>query len=185
MSVFRTARTGLLILSMMLVVTAPLSAQGKGSDARAAVQDFFNLLKAKKYAQLYDYLPGEMQQQMTREQLTQALKRLDDFIIIERLEIGRVQQRTVSGTSFAVIDTTLYGQLKRPVEINGQKVETGKVIVQQYLFREGSQWKVATADGQTRARFLKRYPEFARSFQLSPPQFFLKQNGQWKSFTRR
>jgi len=59
------------------------------------------------------------------------------------------------------------------------------VVVQQYLFSEDGQWKVATADGQTRAQFLKRYPEFSKSFQLTQPQFFLRQNGQWKAFSRK
>ncbi len=174
----------LIILSLMLA-TLPTLSQGKATnDARAAVQSFFELLKAKNYAELYDYLPTEMRQRIPREQLAQGLKRLDDFLVIEKMEIGRVQQRRISGSDYAVIETTLYGRLRRPMETNGQKLEAGKVIVQQYLFKEGQQWKIATADGNTRARFLKLHPEFDKSFQLKQPRFFIKQNGAWKAFGR-
>jgi hypothetical protein len=182
MVVFRKFLIVLLVCS--LVPALPVQAQRRG-EARAAVQNFFNLLKMKKYQELYAFLPREMQQRVTREQFVQTLRRLDDFIIVERMEIGRVQQRSSADRSFAVIDTTLYGQLKRPLQLNGQPVEAGKVVVQQYLFSEDGQWKVATADGQTRAQFLKRYPEFSKSFQLTQPQFFLRQNGQWKAFSRK
>ncbi|HWQ33952.1 MAG TPA: hypothetical protein VNQ79_13965 [Blastocatellia bacterium] len=182
MVVFRKFLIALFVYSSLMAL--PVQAQ-RGGDARAAVQSFFNLLKMKKYQELYAFLPREMQQRVTREQLVQMLKRLDDFITIERMEIGRVQQRSIAGNSFAVIDTTLYGQLKRPLQLNGEPVEAGKVIVQQYLFREDGQWKVATADGHTRAQFLKRYPEFSRGFQFTQPQFFLRQNGQWKAFSRK
>jgi hypothetical protein len=155
------------------------SGQTKGSsEARTTVQKFFDLLKAQQYAALYDYLPAELQRQLTREQLTQRLKRLEEFIVIERLEVGRVQQRG----DFAVIDTVLYGRLKRPLTMGNQKIEFGKVAVQQYLFKEGRQWKVITADNNTRAQFLRRYPEFSKGFQFTQPQFFVKQNGRWVAF---
>lgn len=155
-----------------------VAAQGKvAGDPRGAVEAFFNLLKSQQYPALYDYLPSEMQKRATREQVAQGLKRLDGFISIERLEVGRVQQRG----DFAVIDTTLYGRLKRPLEMGGQKVEAGKIAVQQYLFKEGGQWKVATADDRTRAHFLKQHPEFSQGFQFARPQFFIKQGRQWKA----
>ncbi|HZS03773.1 MAG TPA: hypothetical protein VFD58_02780 [Blastocatellia bacterium] len=170
----------------LLLSAAPAGAQAKGGDdARKAVQAFFDLLKAKKYSELYDYLPGEMQKRVTRGQVAEGLKRLDSFIIIERMEIGRVQRRSVGGDEFAVIDTTLYGRLRNPLESNGQKLEAGKVAVQQYLFKEGPHWKVATADGKTREQFLKRYPEFSKGFQFTQPQFFIKRNGQWKAMGRQ
>jgi hypothetical protein len=173
----------LITLALLLpLVLLPGRAQVKGAkDARAAVQTFFDLLRSQKYSALYDYLPREMQQRVTREQLTEGLKRLDGFLVIERMEIGRVQQRG----DFAVVDTTIYGRLRRPMEINSQKVEEGKVAVQQYLFKEGTQWKVATADGNTRAYFLKRYPNFSKEFQFTQPQFFIKQNGSWKAVGSR
>jgi len=172
----------IIIIGCLLLAQAFTIAQTKSnSEVRAAVQKFFDLLKSQRYAALYDYLPTELQRQLTREDLTQRLKQLEDSITIERLEIGRVQQRG----DFAVIDTALYGRLKRPIEIKGQKIEFGKVAVQQYLIKEGKQWKIITADNNTRAQFLKRYPEFNQGFQFTQPQFFVKQNGQWVSLGGR
>lgn len=171
-----------IIVGCVLFAQAFTLAQTKGSnEARATVQKFFDLLKSQQYTALYDYLPTELQRQLTREQLTQSLKQLGDSITIERLEIGRVQQRG----DFAVIDTALYGRLKHPMEMGGQKVELGKVAVQQYLIKEGKQWKIITADNNTRAQFLKRYPDFNQGFQFTPTQFFIKQNGRWVTFGRR
>ncbi len=178
-------RLALIAFCLLLAAMPTLSQARANNDARAAVQSFFELLKAKKYAELYAYLPTEMQQRMPREQLTEGLKRLDGFLVIEKMEIGRIQQRTISGNDYAVIETTLYGRLKHPMETGGQKLEAGKVIVQQYLFKEGQQWKVATADGNTRARFLKLHPEFGKGFEFHPPQFLIKQNGAWKAFGSR
>ncbi|HZN10965.1 MAG TPA: DUF4126 family protein [Blastocatellia bacterium] len=164
----------------LLLAGAAVPAQTREPDARGAVRAFFELLKTQQYAALYDYLPADLQRQLTREQLTQSLQRLGQFIAIERLEIGRVQQRG----DLAVIDTTIYGTLKRPFEFDGQRVDAGRVAVQQYLFREGDRWKVATADSNTRDAFLRRHPEFDRQFQFTNPQFAIKQNGQWKPFGR-
>lgn len=144
-------------------------------DARGAVQSFFTLLKSQKYAELYDFLPSELQKQITREQLTGSMKRLEANLAIERMEIGRVQQRG----EVAVVDTTIYGNLKRPMEMNGQQVKEGRVTVQQFLFKENGQWKVVTADNRSRDFFLKRNPNFKQQFQLAQPQFAFKQNGKW------
>jgi hypothetical protein len=170
----------LLLACALCGETFAQAAAARAADPRAAVQFFFALLKSGQYAALYDYLPAEMQQRVTREKLTESLKRLSGFIVLERMEVGRVQQRG----DFAVIDTTFYGRLLRPLEMNGQKLQEGRVSVQQYLFKEQGRWKVATSDSSTRAHFLKRHPEFKRDFQFTPPQFAFKQNGQWKSFTR-
>lgn len=170
----------LVILALFCLPRCPAAAQSKqsaarGSDPRAVVQSFFTLLKAGNYVALYDYLPAEVQQRVTRESLTESLKRLSGFIALERMDIGRVQQRG----DFAVIDTTFYGRLLRPLEMNGQKIQEGRVAVQQYLFKENGMWKLATSDSTTRAYFLKRHPEFKQGFQFTPPQFAFKQNGRW------
>lgn len=150
-------------------------------DAKGAVNSFFSLLKGQKYAALYDYLPAEMQQKMSREQLTNSLKRLSSFINIERMDIGRVQQKG----DFAVVDTTIYGKLTRSVKPSDgntdKQVQEGKVAVQQYLFKENGHWKVATADSSARNYFLKKHPDFKQGFQFTQPRFFIKQNGQWKA----
>jgi hypothetical protein len=170
-------RLSFTILVCLALALAATNAQSKkaGGDARTAVEKFFALLKSQQYAALYDFLPGQLQQQLTREQLTQSLKRLDAQLALERLEIGRVQQRG----DFAVVDTTIYGKLKRPLQMNGAEINEGRVSAQQFLLKENNQWKVVTADDRVRNFFLKRYPEFNKQFQLSPPQFAFKQNGQW------
>ncbi len=168
----KIVRLALLALTLFSV-SAATPVQSK--DARSAVQSFFSLLKSQKYSELYEFLPSELQKQTTREQLTNSLKRLDAFLSIERMEIGRVQQRG----ELAVVDTTIFGSLKRAMEINGQQVKEGRVSVQQYLFKENGQWKVVTADNRARDFFLKRNPNFKQQFQLTQPQFAFKQNGKW------
>lgn len=160
-----------------LALGAGAAAQQKQPDnaARAAVEKFFALLKTQQYAQLYDFLPSELQGQLTREQLTASLQRLDSFLTIERLQIGRVQQQG----DFAVVDTTIYGRLKKPLRFNEAEITEGRVVAQQYLFKENGQWKVVTADDRTRAYFLKRNPNFNQQFQLARPQFAFKRAGQW------
>ncbi|HQR34658.1 MAG TPA: NTF2-like N-terminal transpeptidase domain-containing protein [Blastocatellia bacterium] len=150
-------------------------AQNKTGDARSAVQSFFSLLKTQKYTELHDFLPSQLQKQTTREQLAESLKRLDQFLTIQRMEIGRVQQRG----DYAVVDTTIYGNLKRTMNMNGEEVKEGRVSVQQYLLKEEGRWRITTADNRTRDFFLKRNPEFKQQFQLTQPQFALKQSGKW------
>ncbi len=157
-------------------------AQGKNlaKSPRAAVQGFFTLLKSQQYASLYDYLPSRLQQQVTPEQLAESLKRLGSYILIDRMEIGRVQQIG----DFAVIDTTIYGLLKRPIEIDGVQVKEGRVSAQQYLFKENNRWRVVTADSRTRDFFLKENPQFNRQFQFSQPRFEFKQGDRWTPLIR-
>jgi hypothetical protein len=172
------------IFSIALILfcfALPLAAQSKPSSPRAAVQTFFSLLKSRKYDALYDFLPAQLQQQTTREQLAQSLKRLDGFLVIEQLEIGRVQERN----EFAVVDTTIYGRLKQPMTLNNEEIREGRASVQQFLFREDGKWKLATADNRTQNFFLKRNPEFNKQFQITRPRFEFKQNGQWTAFGPR
>jgi hypothetical protein len=161
---------------LLLVLQEPLLAQSGPGAARHVVGSFFSLLKSQKYDALYDFLPLQFQQQITREQLTQSLKRLHTFLKIEKLEIGRVQERG----EFAVVDTTIYGRLKQPMKVEGMEVDQGRVSVQQFLFRENGQWKLATADNRSQAFFLKRNPNFNKQFQLARPKFEVKQNGKWE-----
>lgn len=170
----------LVLICAVLFSTALSQNRSQSKDARAAVTSFFSLLKSQQYAALYDFLPSQLQRQITREQLSLSLKRLESFIAIERLEIGRVQQRG----DIAVVDTTIYGRLKKPLNFDGQEVNEGRVTVQQYLFKEGGQWKVATADNRTRDQFLKHNPEFNQQFQLSQPKFEFKQKDKWMAVGR-
>jgi hypothetical protein len=159
------------------ILVIPIAAQNnnQSKDARSAVNKFFLLLKSRSYPALYEFLPSDLQRQITREQLALSLMRLDSFITIERMEVGRVQQRG----DFAVVNTTIYGKLKKPVKVNGQEISEGRVAAQQLLFRESGQWKVVTADNRTQSYFLKRNAEFSKQFQLAQPKFEFKQKDKW------
>lgn len=174
MSTLKSTVFLIVLLSLCAVASNETFAQGK--DPRSAVQGFFSLLKTQKYSELYDALPAELQKQTTREKMTASLKRLDSFIGIERMEIGRVQQRG----DFAVVNTTIYGSLKKPMNFNGEEIKEGRTSVQQYLLKEGGKWKVVSADNRSQEFFLARNPDFKKQFQLTPPQFAFKQKGQWK-----
>ena len=175
--IIRFPITALIICCLLFPTVRPQSKpQPQPKDARAAVQTFFTLLKSQKYASLYEFLPSQLQQQMTPLQLALSLKRLDSFLIIDRMETGRAQQKG----DFAVIDTTIYGRLKKPLKVNGEEVTEGRVSVQQYLFKEDKYWKIATVDSRTRAYFLNRHPDFSKQFQLLLPRFEVKQDGRWR-----
>ena len=176
MRIIRFPITVLIICCLLFPSVRPQNKiQPQPKDARAAVQTFFTLLKSRKYASLYEFLPSQLQQQMTPLQLALSLKRLDSFLIIDRMETGRAQQKG----DFAVIDTTIYGRLKKPLKVNGEEVTEGRVSVQQYLFKENKNWKIATADSRTRDYFLKNHPEFNKQFEFALPRFEFKQNGRW------
>jgi hypothetical protein len=155
--------------------------ENQSKDARAAVNKFFQLLKSRSYPALYEFLPSDLQRQITREQLALSLMRLDSFITIERMEVGRVQARG----DFAVVNTTIYGKLKKPVKINGEEISEGRVAAQQFLFRESGSWKVVTADNRTQSYFLKRNAEFSKQFQLAQPKFEFKQKDGWTVMGRQ
>lgn len=170
-------RIGYVVLLVLITYPQAL-AQSKPSNARGAVETFFSLLKSQKYDALYDFLPSQFQQQTTRQQLEQSLKRLNAFLVIEKLEIGRVQERG----EYAVVDTMIYGRLKQPMKFENTEISEGRAIVQQFLFRENQQWKLATADNRSQSFFLKRNPDFNKQFEITRPRFEFKQNGKWEAF---
>ncbi len=165
-------------VALLLLLWLNTAAQSAGRTPRAAVQQFFALLKAQQHDKLYDQLPAQLQQQITRAQLSASLKRLDEFLVIEKLQVGHVQEHG----EFAVVDTTIYGKLKKPMQINAQEITAGRATAQQYLRKENGQWKIVTADERTRAAFLKQNPTFSQQFQLTRAQFTIQQKGQWQSF---
>lgn len=165
-------------LLLLLCVNSTAQSNAGGRTPGAAVKQFFTLLKAQQHDKLYELLPAQLQQQITREQLSASLKRLDEFLIIEKLQVGRVQEHG----EFAVVDTTIYGKLKKPMKIGEQEITAGRATAQQYLRKENGQWKIITADERTRAVFLKQHPEFSQQFQLTRAQFAVQQKGQWQSF---
>lgn len=167
-------------LLMLLAVNSSAQSNPGRRTPGTAVQQFFTLLKAQQHDKLYDLLPAQLQQQISREQLSVSLKRLDEFLVVEKLQVGRVQEHG----EFAVVDTTIYGKLKKPMKFNEQEITAGRATAQQYLRKENGQWKIVTADERTRAAFLKQHPEFSQQFQLTRAQFSVKQNGQWQSFNQ-
>lgn len=182
MSFSLESRTLVSLLALLLAITSVTAiAQTRLRGPRAAVATFFNRLKMGQYDLLYDQLPSQIQQQASKEQTIESLKRLGSFIIIERMQVSRVQQRG----DFAVIDTTIYGHLKRPMKLQGEEIVDGRVSVQQYLIKEGVEWRVITADDRTRTFFLRRNPEFTRGFHLSSPQFAFRKNGTWQNLAQR
>jgi hypothetical protein len=165
----------LFLLVAVFVMSAAAQDNNQSKDARSAVNKFFVLLKSRSYPALYEFLPSDLQRQITREQLALSLMRLDSFITIERMEVGRVQQHG----DFAVVNTTIYGKLKKPVKVNGEEISEGRVAAQQFLLRESGHWKVVTADNRTQSYFLKRNAEFSKQFQLAQPKFEFKQKDKW------
>lgn len=176
-------KTSALAVALLLFFTANsfvVNSQAQSNRTpRAAVQQFFALLKAQQYDRLYEMLPSQSQQQVPRAQFAASLKRLDEFLTIEKMQTGRTQEHG----EFAVVDTTMYGKLKKPLQINGQQITAGRATAQQYLRKENGQWKIVTADERTRALFLKQNPDFAQQFELTRAQFAFQQNGQWQSLT--
>src|SRR5215470_18520023 len=170
-----------IVFSASGVMSGAAQTNNQSKDARAAVNKFFLLLKSRSYPALYEFLPSDLQRQITRQQLSMSLMRLDSFITIERMEVGRVQERG----DFAVVNTTIYGKLKKPVTLNGEEVSEGRVAAQQLLFREGGRWKVVTADNRTQSYFLKRNAEFGKQFQLAQPRFEFKQKDKWTAFGKQ
>jgi hypothetical protein len=177
-----TATGAAIIIAFIIALLIPAmpiiaAAQTGGRNPQAAVTAFFAQLKSQRYDALYDFLPSRMQSQLTREELAQSLRRLDSLIKFDRIETGRVQRRGDQ----AVVDTVLYGTLRRPMKIDGRDASEGRVAVQQLLFREDGQWKIVTADDRTRRLFQQQYPGFDKEFQLRPPQFAFNVGGVWKA----
>jgi hypothetical protein len=139
------------------------------SDVRATVEQVFQQLKNKNYEALYDTLPAGSRARMSRDRFTNALRRTQDFYVLDRVEIGKVN---VSG-NIASVDTVLYGSVANT---------EGKIVVQQYLVREEGKWKVATGDRATIRRFLAANPAFGRKFQIREPRVFVKKDGGWVEF---
>lgn len=173
-----TKTSGLITRVVALVLTlgfclsaSPVLASEDG-DVRTVVQQVFQQLQARDYGSVYDSLPSSTRNRMSRDRFITALKRSQDRYVLDRISIGGVR---VSG-NLAVVDTELYGRLAKPFEAEG------KIVVQQYLVREGGKWRVATGDNSTIQSFLKTNPTFARKFPIRQPRIYVKQDGKWVAF---
>jgi len=160
----------LVLLALIIMTPAWVAALPSDEfDVRNAVQRIFDQLKNGQYGELYDSLPSSSRTRISREQLVRGLQRSQNMFQLQRIEIGTVR---VSG-NIAVVDTTMYARLSRPIEADG------KLVVQQYLVRENGAWRVATGDTATINSFLKNNPSFARKFPIKKPSAYINQNGKW------
>jgi len=171
---FKAAAIGLLAIATFLFLPTPACASEE-SDVRAIVQQVFQQLQSRDYGAVYDSLPSSSRTRMSRERFISALKRAQDRYVLDRINIGAVR---VSG-NIAVADTELYGRISNPFPAEG------KIVVQQYLVREGGKWRVATGDNGTIQRFLKTNPAFARKFPIRQPRIYVKQGNKWIEFNMR
>lgn len=158
----------------LLFLTATAQASEEG-DVRNLVQQTFQQLQSRNYSAVYDSLPSATQKRMSRARFTNALERAQGRYTLDRISIGTVR---VSG-DLAVADTELFGRVTTPITAEG------KIVVQQYLVREGGKWRVATGDNGTIQRFLKTNPAFARKFPIRRPRIYVKQGGQWVQWSMR
>jgi len=171
----RTRISALAILAAIGFGLQPTVLASDESEVRGTVQRVFQQLKSREYSALYDSLPSTSRSRMSRERFTSALQRAQQLYVLDRMEVGAIRV----AKDIAVADTVLYGRLVKPFETEG------KIVVQQYLVREGGKWRVATGDTATTKRFLNNNPEFARKFPIKQPRVFVKQNGSWTEFNPR
>jgi len=165
----------LLNISVLILVCSSSQAFVRASDhsdVRATVQSVFEQLKAHDYNALYELLPGSSRNRMSRDRFVSALQRAQDFYQLDRLEIGTTK---VMG-NLAVVNTVLYGRVVSPIQAEG------KIVVQQYLLREDGKWRVATGDQSTVRKFLAANPGFSKTFRISQPRVYIKQNDKWLEF---
>lgn len=144
-------------------------------DVRNVVQQTFRQLQSQNYSAVYDSLPSMTQKRMSRARFVSALQRAQGRYSLDRISIGAVR---VSG-DMAVADTELFGRVSSPITAEG------KIVVQQYLIREGGKWRVATGDNATISQFLKSNPTFARKFPIRQPRVYIKQGERWVPFPMR
>jgi len=160
------------VLVLVCLSSHVLVSASDHSDVRATIQTVFEQLKAHEYNTLYDLLPGSSRNRMSRDRFVSALQRAQDFYQLDRLEIGTTK---VMG-NLAVVNTVLYGRVVSPIQAEG------KIVVQQYLLREDGKWRVATGDQSTVRKFLATNPGFSKTFRISQPRVYIKQNDKWLEF---
>lgn len=160
------------VIAFLIVSAGAVARASDQSDVRATVQNVFEQLKSRNYDALYDVLPGASRNRMSRDRFVSALQRAQDFYQLDRMDIGAVK---VMG-DLAVVDTVLYGKVVAPVQAEG------KIVVQQYLLREGGKWRVATGDQSSVKKFLADNPGFSKGFKIKAPRVYVKQNGPWVEF---
>jgi hypothetical protein len=155
--------------SFTAATAAAARAASDESEARATVERAFSQLKGGDYGALYDVLPSATQKKITRERFTAALERSRNLYDLDRLEIGAVH---VAG-DLAVVDSNVYGRARAPFEGDG------KIVLRQYLVREGGRWRVTTGERATVQPLLAANPAFARRYPPTEPRVYVKRDGRW------
>lgn len=158
-----------LVVVFVAAASIPIRAVSNEAEVRGVVERVFQQLRSADYGGLYDVLPANSRRRVTREQFTRMLAQTRDIYDLDRIEIGKVR---TSG-DLAVVDTVMYGRIRRPVESDA------KLVVQQYLVREEGRWRVATGDRATVRRFLNANPAFAKKFPIREPRAYVKRDGRW------
>jgi hypothetical protein len=169
------------LLRMSVALTAALflfpaaAAASPEDEVRNVVQQTFEQLRSQNYSAVYDSLPAATQKRMSRSRFISALQRAQGRYALDRISIGNVR---VAG-NLATADTELFGRVTSPITAEG------KIVVQQYLVREGGKWRVATGDNATIQQFLKSNPAFARKFPIRQPRIYVKQGDRWVPWPMR
>lgn len=151
-----------------VVVAAPRAAADE-AGARRALERAFELLKAGDYGSLYDALPSASRRRVTRGKFVSGLNKARGMYALDRLEVNSVSV----AADLAVADATVYGRALRPFE--GE----GKIVLRQYLVREGGEWRVTTGETSTVRPLLAANAAFARRHPPREPRVFVKQDGKW------
>jgi hypothetical protein len=167
----RAARFIVCALATLILSSSAMKARAASDegDVRGAVESAFNQLKGGDYGSLYDALPSASQKKIARERFVTALQRSRGMYALDRLEIGAVH---VAG-DLAVVDSTVYGRALAPFEGDG------KIVLRQYLLREGGRWRVTTGDRSTVQPLLAANPAFARRYPLTQPRLYVKRDNRW------
>jgi hypothetical protein len=158
-------------LSNFAAAAATARAASDESDVRATVERAFSQLKGGDYGALYDVLPSATQKRITRERFTASLERSRNLYDLDRLEIGAIHV----ANDLAVADSIVYGRARAPFEGDG------KIVLRQYLLREGGRWRVTTGERATVQPLLAANPAFARKYPPTEPRVYVKRDGRWVS----
>jgi hypothetical protein len=173
--VFARRASGAMVLALSIAALSNSAAGARAraasdeSDVRATVERAFSQLKGGDYGALYDVLPTAAQQKITRERFTAALERSRNLYDLDRLEIGAVRV----ANDLAVVDSIVYARARAPFEGDG------KIVLRQYLVREGGRWRVTTGERATVQPLLAANPAFARKYPPTEPRVYVKRDGKW------
>ena len=165
----RSYAVALILFAALATLAFPARGESDEAEVRRVVERVFQQLRSGDYGALYDVLPANSRSRITRERFSSMLKGTRDNYDLDRIEIGKVR---TSG-DIAAVDTVMYGRIRRPIESDA------KLVVQQYLVREGGRWRVATGDRATVRRFLAANPAFAKKFPIREPRAYVKRDGRW------